>query len=87
VLLSFPWVDEWFRTDHKFKNTSATWENLDMPLLEDLIRALSRSPEKKIDRIAEIVEQLRRTPQGQQIIPPEFDQLWQTILQARNEIK
>ena len=84
---SFPSGEEWLRTNLNLQKPSTSWEDLDLPLLEDLIRALSRSPEKKIDRIAEIVEQLRRTPQGQQIIPAEFDHLWQTILQARNEIK
>ena len=84
---SFSSDDEWLRGDLNLQRTSATWEDLDLPLLEDLIRALSRSPEKKIDRITEIVEQLRRTPQGQQIIPAEFDHLWQIILQARNEIQ
>ena len=79
--------DELLRWGSHEQNTSASWEDLDLPLLEDLIRALSRSPETKIDRISEIVEQLRRTPQGQQIIPTEFDQLWQVILQARNEIQ
>ena len=84
---SFSGGEEWLKGAFSFQKTSVTWEDLDLPLLEDLIRALSRSPETKIDRIAEIVEKLRRTPQGQQIIPAEFDQLWQTILQARKEIQ
>lgn len=79
--------NEWIRWVSNEQKTSVSWEDLDLPLLEDLIRALSRSPKTKIDRISEIVEQLRRTPQGQKIIPEEFDQLWQVILQARNEIQ
>jgi len=78
---------DWLRIDLSKQSTSTSWEDLDLPLLEDLIRALSRSPKEKIDRIAEIVEQLRRTPQGQQIIPPEFDHLWETIVQARKKIQ
>lgn len=62
------------------------WEDLDLPLLEDLVRALSRSPKEKIDRIAKIVEQLERTPDGKAIIPDEFYFLWDAIIKARSEI-
>ena len=54
---------------------------------EDLIRARRRSPDQKIDRIAEIVEQLRRTPQGSEIIPEDFDALWNMIHEARETLK
>lgn len=79
--------DEWFRIGEHLSDDKSAWEDLDMPLLEDLVRALSRSPEKKIDRIAEIVEQLQHTEEGKQLIPKEFHYLWEIILQARNEIK
>jgi hypothetical protein len=79
--------DEWLRIGPGLKSGSLTWEDLDMPLLEDLIRALSRSPDQKIDRIAEIVDQLRRTPEGNGIIPKEFDALWNMIHEARETLK
>ena len=53
-----------------------------MPLLEELVRALSRSPEK-IDRIERLVERLRRTEAGRAVLPNGFDSLWDKILQAR----
>jgi hypothetical protein len=56
----------------------------EVPLLEALVRALSRSPET-IDRIAELVERLQRTTQGQQVLPEEFGTLWEAIIQARSE--
>jgi len=84
---SFVNMEELFRGEFSTQKMSSAWEDLDLPLLEVLIRALSRSPETKIDRISEIVEQLQRTTQGQKIIPAEFFNLWQLILQARNEIQ
>ena len=79
--------DEWLRISPNLQSSTQTWEDLDMPLLEDLIRALSRSPDQKIDRIAEIVEQLRRTPQGNEIIPEAFDALWDLIQEAREILR
>jgi hypothetical protein len=57
-----------------------------VPLLEAMMRALSRSPEK-IDRIAELVEGLQRTPQGRQVLPEEFEPLWRAIVQTRSELQ
>jgi len=68
-------------------NFDMSWEDLDLPLLEELVRALSRSPKEKIDRIAKIVEQLERTPDGKTIIPEEFTLLWDAIIKARSEIE
>lgn len=83
--LNLPDFVSGFGWDVQGQETS--WEDLDLPLLEDMVRALSRSPEEKIDRIGEIVDRLRRTPKGGRIIPEEFDHLWETIIAARNEIK
>ena len=80
-------IDDFIQIGQVRQNDSSGWFDLDMPLMEDLIRALSRSPQNKIDRIAEIVEQLSRTPQGKEIIPKEFEQLWQAVMLAREEIK
>lgn len=66
-----------------------SWGDLDMPLLEELVHALSRSNETsgKIDRIADLVNRLSHSQIGQSVIPPEFNALWQIILQARQEIE
>jgi len=63
------------------------WKDLDMPLFEDLVRALSRYPDEKIDRIENIVNQIKQTPEAEKIIPVEFDHLWQIFLSARNELE
>ena len=57
-----------------------------MPLLEMLMRALSRSPEK-IDRIAELVEGLRRTPEGREVLPEGFEAFWEAVTQTRSDIR
>ncbi len=53
-----------------------------IPLLEDIIRAFSRSPDK-IDQVTEIVERLCATPEGQKVLPEGFEALWDTIRVAR----
>jgi hypothetical protein len=78
---------EWTQAGFNQSSDKTAWEDLDLPLLEDLIRALSRSPDQKIDRIAEIVAQLRRTPDGHQLIPEDFDALWDKIHAAREILK
>jgi hypothetical protein len=51
-------------------------------LLEELIRAYSRYPEK-IDRIAKLVADLERTPEGKALFPPGFEDVWQAFREAR----
>lgn len=53
-----------------------------IPLMEELVRALSRKPEK-IDSIARLVEDLRRHPDGEKLLPEGFDTIWQPIWNAR----
>lgn len=55
-----------------------------MPLLEELIRAFSRTPEK-IDQINQIVERLKRTPEGRQVLPDDFEAVWSQILKAQRD--
>ncbi len=57
----------------------------EMPLLEELMRALSQAPEK-IDRINRLVDRLQRTPKGKEVLPEGFDRLWEAVLNARKEI-
>jgi len=80
--------DGWALSFSEHANQKLHWEDLDMPLLEDLIRALSRSNQSggKIERINDLVQRLKRTQEGQDIIPPEFDSLWQIIMQASREL-
>lgn len=55
-----------------------------IPLLEELVRAFSRYPEK-IDRIARLVEDVRQSPDADRVLPPGFDGIWNAFLDARKE--
>ena len=79
----------WTADAKRTSKSISGWEDLEMPLLEELVHALSRSNETggKIDRIAELVERLICTQNGRTIIPPEFTALWQIILEARQEVR
>lgn len=70
-------------------SSARTWFNEDMPLLEEIVLALSRSnnPGGKIDRIADLVKRLKRTDQDQEIIPPEFDVLWDVVIKAQGGLR
>ena len=57
----------------------------EIPLLEALMRALSRNPEQ-LDRIARLVDDLRRTEQGARLLPEGFDSVWEPIWAARLEM-
>lgn len=60
--------------------------SISMPLLEMLMRTLSRSPEK-IDRIAELVEGLRSTPEGREVLPEGFESFWEALTQTRSDME
>ncbi len=56
-----------------------------LPLLEPLLQALDRQPER-LDQIARLVEDLRKSPEGEQLVSEEFLSLWKPILAARERI-
>jgi hypothetical protein len=58
----------------------------EMPLLETLVRALSRSPEK-IEHITDLVERLKRTPEGQRVLPDGFETLWDAVMNTRSSMQ
>lgn len=58
----------------------------DSVLMEKLVRAYSRAPEK-LDRIAALVEKISRTSEGRELLPDGFEELWQVIWEARLEIE
>jgi hypothetical protein len=55
------------------------------PLFELLVKAFSRHPDK-LDYVASAVDRLRKaeTDSGEQLIPPEFLQMWRTFEEARS---
>jgi hypothetical protein len=58
---------------------------LEFPLFEVLVRALDRNP-AKLDQVARLVDDLRKSPEGQQLLPEGFDSLWEPIWAARKRL-
>jgi hypothetical protein len=64
--------------------TDAGWGEA-IPLLEELVRAYSRHPEK-IDRISRLVEDIKQAEgAGRRILPLGFEGIWNVFLLARGE--
>lgn len=55
-------------------------------LLESLLRALDRAPHR-IDQVATAIEDLRRSSEGQQLLPPGLDAIWEPVRQVRERQK
>jgi hypothetical protein len=58
----------------------------DFPLLETMVRALHRSPDS-LDRVAELIEDLRRTPEGRELLPEGLEAVWDPIWAARRLLR
>jgi len=56
-----------------------------IPMLEALVEALDRHPEK-LDQVARFVTELRSTGDGRDLLPEDFDQIWAPLWQAREEL-
>jgi len=53
-----------------------------LPLLEAMLRALERNP-RKLDAVGRFIEDLRKTPEGRELLPPDLDAVWLPIVAAR----
>jgi len=56
-----------------------------IPMLESLVRALDRSPEK-LDHVAKLVTELQSTEEGRALLPDDFDLIWEPLWAARKEL-
>jgi len=81
-----PLLDAQNRRDGPSGLIGRTCDDADLPLFEELARAFSRSPEK-IDQVADLIERLRATEHGREILPAGFEPLWEAIQAAREEIE
>ncbi len=63
-----------------------SWLHQDLSLLEPLLRTLHRHPEK-LDRVARLVDDLGKTPDGMNLLPPGFIRAWEPIWQVRQELQ
>ena len=55
------------------------------PLFEGMVRALDRNP-MKLDHIARLVDDLRQLSPEEQLLPDNFDEIWQPIYTARQRL-
>jgi hypothetical protein len=46
-----------------------------VPLFESLVRTLEREPHRLL-AVDRLVRELRSSPEGERLLPPEFDQVW-----------
>lgn len=65
-----------YRSDIGSGRTGASFS---LPLLEELIRGASRSPERLLG-LREVVDELMKTEEGRQVLPEGFDKVWPAIL-------
>lgn len=59
---------------------------VELPLLESMLRALEREP-TKLDHVARVIEDLRKTPEGEALIPEGFTEVWEPIWAARESVR
>lgn len=59
------------------------WE--EPALLESLLQALSREP-RRVDEVARLVRDLSKTPEGQALLPAQFEDIWGPVWAARRRI-
>lgn len=55
-----------------------------MPLLEELARVWCREPDR-LQEVDGLIDKLRETPEGEELIPSDFLQLWQVFVDALEE--
>lgn len=56
------------------------------PLFEALVKALSHNP-TQLDRIHHLVNDLRQLPEDEQLLPDEFEQIWEPIYAVRQTLQ
>ena len=60
--------------------------SLSFPLLELMLDSLATDP-KQIDKVQGLIEDLRKTPEGKELLPDHFDSVWDPIWEARQQLR
>lgn len=56
------------------------------PLMEKMVQAVDRNP-ASLDQIAGIIEELRKSEDGRDLLPEGFEQIWEPVYEARLALK
>jgi hypothetical protein len=64
------------------QTSTSSWMSSGSGLLEQLLTALSRSPES-IDKIGEMVNRLQATVEGRKVLPTGWEELWTSVKYAK----
>lgn len=59
---------------------------IELPLFESLVKALEGDP-VKLDQIGRLVDDLKKTPEGKDLLPEGFDLIWEPIWSTRQRLK
>ncbi|MCK4819481.1 hypothetical protein KA005_27160, partial [bacterium] len=59
---------------------------LSFPLLELMLDSLATDP-KQIDKVQSLIEDLRKTPEGRELLPEKFEAIWDPIWEARQLLR
>ena len=74
-------ADYFFNAD-KLSGRSAYGSSVPNGLLEMLLTAISRDP-KRLDRIEDLVADLKKTEEGKKLLPESFEAIWNPIIEVR----
>jgi hypothetical protein len=67
------------------EGSGASWLMNGAGLLETLLSALSRSP-KALDDVNRLVGQLQASAKGREVLPPGWEELWESVQMARKKL-
>jgi hypothetical protein len=70
--------------DKRSPDVKAGWATTDVALFEPLVRATGRD-EDALARVASLVGELRDLPNGADLVPDGFDELWDVVWQVHLE--
>ena len=68
------------------QNGRSEWGAALPGLLERMLETLGNDP-RRLDDVNSLIEDLRRTEAGTELIGPEFDAVWDTLWTARGRLK
>ncbi len=74
-----------FTADGRNQHADGSEGGFGLPLLEPLLQALDRQP-ARLDQISRLIDDLKQSPEGRELISEEFMSVWEPIWAARKGI-